>query len=143
MGPNARAHTTCRRNGFRYKGPRMYSHLFVFLLSMSIGDYQWVCGTNLLFSPFLCTTSPFNRPVDDAIGFRFPVLPRLCIITLILICCHSSLPIPPNVTTAHLPSSPLYPIPCLPFPPFFEIFVPLNLPAFSQPHRNRLQPVKK
>jgi len=80
------------------------------------------------FSPhFLCTTSPSNRLVDDAIRFPSLILPRLCIITLILICCHFSLsssppPIRPKSLIKHLRPPPRYPIPCVYPPPLFQLF---------------------
>ena len=100
-----------------------------------------------LFFSYLCTTSPINRPVEGAIGFPFPSHtlhppPCPCIITLILICCHSSVPLPllPGSHTQKVIVECPFTLACVPrypdsalYPTPFRFFFFFPQPIFS-PH---------
>ena len=77
MGPSARVHATCRRNGFCYKVQGC--NLICLCPSFFPPGAYWrvpvgMWNESSLPPPF-CTTRPFYRPVDDAIGFHFLILP--------------------------------------------------------------------
>jgi hypothetical protein len=145
-------HTTCRRNGF---GPGRDLICCVRGSSLPIPAGSWpqsVCGTKVIrttvllcfpLSPFLYNIS---HPTDQSNmlsgSFFFSCL---CIITLILICCHSSIRsspswiLPPKFNvkclTTHNPL-PRYPIARFTPSPSHQLFLFSHFPAslfFSHP----------